>query len=136
MSHTRKNTRSTKIKRSKDDSLKSIKNDGQNGVTKVNKTNEAHVFIKYSSKLYSDQTGKFPYAARSSNKYLIIIYLVDANVILAEPFKNKISQQLIDTYLKLKKEIDKREFPIDMHVLNNEAPQLYRDAIEKAKSKY
>ena len=52
----------------------------------------------------------------------MIIYLVDANVILAEPFKNKISQQLTDMYLKLKKEIGKRGFPIDTHVLDNEAP--------------
>ena len=66
----------------------------------------------------------------------MIIYLVDANVILAKPFKNKTNQQLTDTHLKLKKEIDKRGFPIDMHVLNNEAPQLYRDTIEKVKSKY
>ena len=66
----------------------------------------------------------------------MIIYLVDANVILAEPFKNKTSQQLTGTHLKLKKEIDKRGFPIDMHILDNEAPQLHRDAIENANSKY
>ena len=39
-------------------------------------------------------------------------------------------------YLRLKKEIDKKGFPIDMHVLDNEASQLYKNAIEKAKSKY
>ena len=44
MSHTRKNIRSTKIKPSKKDaSLKSLNNIVKNVVTKVSKTNEAHV---------------------------------------------------------------------------------------------
>ena len=52
----------------------------------------------------------------------MIAYAVDSNVQLAEPFKNKTSQKLTDAYLKLKKEIDKRGFTIDMHILDNEAP--------------
>ena len=64
------------------------------------------------------------------------IHIADANVVLAEPFKNKTSRQLTDTCLKLKKQIDKRGFAIDMHVLDNEAPELCRDAVEASNSKH
>ena len=66
----------------------------------------------------------------------MIVYVVDANVMLDEPFKNKASRQLKDSQLKLKKEIDERGFTIDMHILDNEAPALCRDAIEASNSKY
>ena len=49
---------------------------------------EAFIFIRHSSKMYSDQTGKFPYVARSGNQYLMTCYVVDVNLILATAFKN------------------------------------------------
>ena len=49
----------------------------------------------------------------------MIFYVVDPNVMLAVPFKNKISQQLTETYLKLKKEIEKIGFTVNMCVLDN-----------------
>ena len=59
MSQRRKNIWSTKLKTKEQDvDLNSINNIVKKVATKVVKTNEAHVFIKYSSKLYSDQTGK------------------------------------------------------------------------------
>ena len=48
---------------------------------------EAHVLIRHTSTIYSDQTGKFPYVARSGNQYLMIMCAVDANVILAAALK-------------------------------------------------
>ena len=60
----------------------------------------------------------------------MIVCIVGANVILAEPFKNKTSRKLTDYYIKLKKEIDKRGFTIDMRIMDNEAPELYRDSIQ------
>ena len=137
-----KNTRSTKTK-SIDETeitldyfnnvLKSNTLDSSNNVIK---SNEAHVLIRHSSKLHSDQTGKFPHTARSINQCLIVVYVVDANVMLAAPFKNKTIQQLIEIYLKLKKEIDKRGFTINIHVLDNKAPELHVDTIEASNSKY
>ena len=38
----------------------------------------------------------------------MINYIVDENVMLAKPFKDKTSRQLTDAYLKLKKEINKK----------------------------
>ena len=62
------------------------------------------MFTRHSRKLHSDQTGEFTHTARSGNQCLMIIYIVDANFMLAAPFKIKTSQQLIETCLKLKKE--------------------------------
>ena len=66
----------------------------------------------------------------------MIICIVDANFMLAASLKNKTSQQLTETYLKLKKEIDKRGFTINMHVLDNEAPESHRDSIENSNSNF
>lgn len=71
--------------------------------TKIEKSNEAHVFIRHSSKLHLDQTGKFQHTSRSGKQCLTIMCIVDANIILSAPFKNKTSQQLTETYLKLNK---------------------------------
>ena len=131
MSMTRKNVRSSKAKVvHKDPSCQ------RNLTTKVTKSNEAYFFIRHSSKIYSDQTGKFPYTARSGNQYLMIVYVVDANLILATPFKNKTKTHLTEAYLKTKKELDKRGFIIDMHVLDNEASEINKDAIENLHCTY
>ena len=79
--------------------------------------------------MYSDQAGKFPCASRIGNKGLMIVHVVDANVILAEPFKHKTSQQLTEACLKLKKELCKRGFIINMRILDNEASTLFKDSI-------
>ena len=38
--------------------------------------------------------------------------------------------------MNIKKELDKRGIVINMHVLDNEAPELCKDAIEKSKCTY
>ena len=81
--------------------------------------------------MYSDQTGKFPYVARSGNQYLMISCVVDANIILADPFKTKTKIKLTETYLNIKKELYKRGIVINMNVLDNEEPELCKDALEK-----
>ena len=71
------------------------------------KSKEVHIFIRQSTKMHSDQTVKFPYVTRSGNQYLMIVLIVDANIFLSAPFKNKTEQQLIHTYLKLKSKLKK-----------------------------
>ena len=66
--------------------------------TKFTKSNEAHFFTQHSSKIYSDQTGKFLYVARSGNQYLMIVYVLDANLILDISFKSKTKSQSTEAY--------------------------------------
>ena len=74
------------------------------------KSNELHVFVTLISKLYTDDKGRFPVHARSGNRYIMIVYHCDANLIPAEPFSsrkdahrllayNKIMQRLTDNKL-------------------------------------
>ena len=86
--------------------------------------------------MHTDQTEKFPYVARSSNQYLMIAYVVDPNLILAKAFKKKIKEELIATYLSIKQELNKRGIKITLHILGNEASDLYKDAIEKERYTY
>ena len=46
------------------------------------RSNELHIHVTPISKLYTDDTGRFPIHARSGNLYIIIAYHCDANLIL------------------------------------------------------
>ena len=50
------------------------------------KSGELHFSVEHISKLYTDDTGRFPVRARSGNQYVMIAYHCDINVILACPF--------------------------------------------------
>ena len=49
-------------------------------------SNELHIQVTPISKLYNDDTGRFPVHARSGNQYIKIAYHCDANLILTKPF--------------------------------------------------
>ena len=66
----------------------------------------------------------------------MILCVVDTNVILAVPFKNKKKQQLTLTYLSIKKGLNKRGHKINMHTLDNEASELHTDTIEEEQCTY
>ena len=50
------------------------------------RSNELHLQVTSISKLYTDDTGRFPVHARSGNQYIMIAYHCNANLILAKPF--------------------------------------------------
>ena len=49
--------------------------------------------IDLTSKLYSDQTGRFPVILSRGNKYVMIVYDHDSNTILVRPLKTKSAQK-------------------------------------------
>ena len=50
------------------------------------------------SKLYTDDTGKFPIRARSGNQYVMIAYHEEGNLILQQPFKSNKDVHRIAAY--------------------------------------
>ena len=86
--------------------------------------------------MYTDQTGKFPCVARSGNHYLMIAYVADPNLILAKAFKRKTKEDLTATYLSIKHELNKKGIQVSLHILDNEASNLYKEAIEKEQCTY
>ena len=43
---------------------------------------ELHIHVRHISRLYMDDTGRFPVRSRSGNQYIMVAYHCDANVIL------------------------------------------------------
>ena len=50
---------------------------------------ELHVHVRHVSRLYTDDTGRFPIRSRSGNQYIMVSYHCDANLILEQPFKTR-----------------------------------------------
>ena len=61
----------------------------------------------------------------------MIACVVNSNMILEDPFKTKTKIQLTETYLNIKKELDKRYIVINMHVVDNEDPELQKGDIDR-----
>ena len=51
------------------------------------KYNDVVLKIVNTNKMYSDQTGAFPFPSRRGYRYLLISYDVDSNAVLARPLK-------------------------------------------------
>jgi hypothetical protein len=58
------------------------------------------VFIKVHpiSRLYTDDTGRFPVKARSGNQYVMIAYHADGNLIFQQAFKTRNDRHCIAAY--------------------------------------
>ena len=89
------------------------------------------------SKLYTDDTGRFPVHARSGNQYIMIAYHCDANLILAEPFPSRKDKHRLLAYGKPMQRLRKNKLTVDLQILENEASAEYkRDITEKWNAKY
>ena len=77
---TRKNTRSTKPK---------LEQEGADPYI-GKKSNEFYAkIIDLTRKIYSDQTGRFPVQSSRGNKYIMVVYDHDSNVILTKALKSR-----------------------------------------------
>jgi hypothetical protein len=45
--------------------------------------------------IYTDQTGRFPVVSSKGNKYIMILYDIDSNTILAQPIKDRTAPKLL-----------------------------------------
>ena len=52
-------------------------------------TNDLHITVAPISKLYTDDTGRFPTRAQSGNQYIMIAFHTPTNAILVAPFKSR-----------------------------------------------
>ena len=46
-------------------------------------------------KIFMDQTRRFPIQSSHGNKYVVIVYIYDANMILSYPIKNQSTGELL-----------------------------------------
>jgi hypothetical protein len=66
--------------------------------TEVSPSSKVMVCVYPISKLYTDNTGRFPVKARSGNQYVMIVYHADGNLIFQKTFKNWSNTYQISAY--------------------------------------
>jgi hypothetical protein len=89
------------------------------------------------SKLYTDDTGRFPIRARSGNQYVTIAYHEEGNLILQQPFKSKKDVHRIAAYNSIRTRLAAKGLSVDLQILDNEASAAYKQVItEKWKASF
>ena len=87
------------------------------------KSNELHVFVTPIRKLYTDDKGRFLVHARSGNRYIMIAYHYDANLILAEPFSSRKDAHRFLSYKKIMQRLTDNKLCVNLQILDNEASE-------------
>ena len=72
-------------------------------------------------KIYTDQTRKLPITSIWGNKYILIMYVYDANAILASPLKSRSGSHIMEAYTKQMIHLTNRGYIPRFHWLDNEA---------------
>ena len=75
-------------------------------------------------KIYADHTGKLPMKSSRGKKYILIMYVYDANVILSEPLKSRSSSHIMETYTKQVEHLKNRGYIPQVHYLDNDSSPI------------
>jgi len=81
------------------------------------------------SKLFTDDTGRFPVRAHYGNQYVIIAFHANGNLVLQQAFKSKSDQHRIAAYNAIMTHVAARGLSVDLQILDNEASSAYKEAI-------
>ena len=104
------------------------------------RTEQTHqLFIKViecSSKIFTDQTGRFPITSSRGYKYIMIAYDSDSNNILADLIKSRTSLHIQDAYQKMMKLLCSRGLTPRTHVLYNECSKVLKEYMEEQNETY
>ncbi len=92
-------------------------------------SNEVFIQVVPISKLYTDNTGRFPVKARSGNQYIMIAYHANGNLILQQAFKTRNNKHRIAAYNAIMTRLVARGLAVDLQILDNEASAAYKHAI-------
>jgi hypothetical protein len=92
-------------------------------------SNQVFVVTKPLSKLFTDNTGRFPVRACSGNQYLMIAFHANGNLILQQAFKSKSDRHRIAAYNTIMMRLVARGLSVDLQILDNEASAAYKEAI-------
>jgi hypothetical protein len=90
------------------------------------KTRYAYAATIDTGQIYTDQTGRFPVVSSKGNKYIIILYDYDRNVILAQPIKDRTAPELLRAFQVLEQELVARGLTPKLMELDNEASKLLK----------
>ena len=87
------------------------------------KTHQMFAAICEEGKIYTDQTGRFPQLSRKGTKYIMIIYVYDANAILTVGLKSRMAGELVKGYQSIYQYLQTKGYKPQVHWLDNECPK-------------
>ena len=70
--------------------------------------------------MYTDLTGPFLVTSISRNKYILVIHIYDANVILLRPLKNCSDQETLAVYNDVYFFLKSRNYQLTLHILDSD----------------
>ena len=73
-------------------------------------SNDLHISVEPISKLYTDDTGRFPVRSRSGNQYIMIAYHCNSNTILAKPFKTRADKHCMVAYNSIMQKLENKRY--------------------------
>ncbi|KAL7550948.1 hypothetical protein ACHAWF_018143 [Thalassiosira exigua] len=85
------------------------------------RSNELHIRVEHISRLYTDDTGRFPVRSRSGNQYIMVAYHCDSGAILACPFKSRKDTHRLEAYNSIMRRLKSKGLHVDLQILDNEA---------------
>ena len=80
-------------------------------------TNDLHLTVEPISKLYTDDTGRFPTRAQSGNQYIMIACHTPTNAILVAPFKSRKDVHRMEAYNSIMQRIKRHNHHVDLQIL-------------------
>jgi hypothetical protein len=92
-------------------------------------SNQVFVVTKPLSKLFTNNTGRFPVRARSGNQYVMIAFHANGNLLLQQAFKSKSGCHCITGYNTIMTRLAARGLSVDLQILDNKASAAYKEAI-------
>ncbi len=92
-------------------------------------SNKVHIRVVPISKLYTDDTGRFPVKARLGNQYVMIAFHANGNLILQQAFKTRRDKHCVAAYNTIMTRLAARGLLVDLQILDNEASAAYKHAI-------
>jgi hypothetical protein len=92
-------------------------------------SNLVFIITKPLSKLFTNDTGRFPVRARSGNQYVMIAFNANGNLILQQAFKSKSDRHRIAAYNTIMTCLAARGLSVDLKILNNKASSAYKEDI-------
>jgi hypothetical protein len=92
-------------------------------------SNQVFLITKLLSKLFTNNTGRFPIRARSGNQYVMIACYANGNLILQQAFKSKSDRHRIAAYNTIMIHLMARGLSVDLQILDNKASSAYKEVI-------
>ena len=88
-------------------------------------------------KMYTDQTGKFPVRSYRGMQYVMVLIEMESNSILVVAgMRNRTSGEMVKAYKILIDRLKASGISPNLHVLDNECSQEYKDSIKENGMKY